>query len=119
MAARLFRQQDGFESALAGLEGVREAIRHRVSAIRQAPSLPYRFVIVSSVLELDGTARETSRSEPVTWELPAAVYWHIVPQRFRDVDRFRVERSTSLEFDGPGSEEIRVYEGVALVWTKP
>jgi hypothetical protein len=115
-AARLFRQQDGFEGALAGLEGVRESIRHKLDATREDEPLQVEM----SVTLADGSPR----GEPTRYTSSAAEVYRGVPVRFRDPSRFTVQRLIRLKW--PGSpipddrpdKEIRVYETAtsALVW---
>jgi hypothetical protein len=117
-AAAAYRNQTGLESALYGLAGVREAIAHRLQAVRLGGTIPYAFVVVSSVLNDDGSGTETGRSEPIEVELPPAQYFRGVPSKYRDPDRYQVARDIQLELNGPGTEAVRVYEGGVVVWAK-
>jgi len=115
-AEEMFRGTEGFEQAIRALQGVREAVGQRLRAVRQAETISYSYVIVSSRLNEDGSVTETGRSEPIEVELSAAAYWRGVPSRYRDATRYRVERDIQLQLDAPGLETITVREGDAIAW---
>ena len=60
------------------------------------------------------------RRGPATFLMPLADYFRGTPRRFHDPDRFRMERTIHLEWNGPGHQDLKVYEleSNALVWAK-
>jgi len=117
-ASEAFRDSGNFEAATRALQGVREAVRHKLDAVRSAETFPWTYVVVSSVLNPDGTSRETGRSGPITAEISASAYWKGVPARFRDPSRYTAWRGITLGLNGPGTEDLKVYEGDVVVWAR-
>jgi hypothetical protein len=115
-AAALFREQQGFESALAGLEGVRDSIRARLTATQRSEQIETSMVVT--------TADGTPRGEPIPYTISLAEHFRGVPARYKDRDRYAIQRVISLKWpnspivDELPDEEIRVYETAtsALVW---
>jgi hypothetical protein len=113
-AEAAFRDAPDFESAARGLSGWREAIAQRLDAVRQPGSVEVSYGFVMP-------GREPLPSEkPRTSKNPLSVYFQDVPRRFRDVDRFQVNRTIHLTWPGtdPLPHEIRVVEKAtgATVW---
>ena len=113
-AERLYREAGDFETAARGLAGWREAIAQRLDAL-PAPDTIDVPVIVGLA---DGTPLDGGGPSAV-WHMTASQYWHGIPQRFRDAERYAVERSIKLVIGSrQRNETIRVREiGTgALAW---
>jgi hypothetical protein len=115
-AAALFREQQGFESALAGLEGVRDSIRARLTATQRSEEIKTSMVVTMA----DGTPC----GDPIPYRISLAEHFRGVPARFKDRNLYAVQRAIDLKWpnspvaDERPDEEIRVYEIAtrALVW---
>jgi hypothetical protein len=111
-----------FDHAVRALQGLREAIRQRLDAVRAPEGVPMHYRVVFT--DEAGKPSESGgplRGEPATFLMPLADYFRGTPKRFHDVDRFTVERTTYLSWIGStGSEELKVRENEtgALVWAK-
>jgi hypothetical protein len=116
-AAAAFRSGSAsFEQSIRALQGVREAVRQRLDA-RAPGDVDTRILVTwpGSDPEAEGT--------PV--RLRADDYWQGIPQKFRDVGRYRAERIVRLRFAAvkreagdPPDQEVRVRETAtgALAW---
>jgi hypothetical protein len=115
-AASMFREVEGFESQLYGLSGVREAIRQRLAATQKTEQIETLMTVTMA----DGTPR----GDPIPYRISLAEHFRGVPARFKDRDRYDVQRVINLKWpnspiaDERPDEEIRVYEIAtsALVW---
>lgn len=113
-AAQLYRRVGGFENEFRGLAGHREAIRLRLGTVR-APGVIDVPVVVTMV---DGTPVS---GEQASWRVGLEQYFQGVPARYRDADRFTVQRKVELRWlGGSWKQELSVYEieTGALVWAK-
>jgi hypothetical protein len=116
-AEALYRRVGGFENELRGLAGHRQAIAHRLEAVRAGGSISVPVEITlpgGRPLPLPGEAR------PATWKLTREQYFSGVPSRFRN-DRFAVKRLVKLQWPSSGGEpagEVEVYDLATggLVW---
>jgi hypothetical protein len=81
-----------FENELRGLAGHREAIRHRLVAVKTIGwiEVPVKVLANGRPLPL-----LRSDSKPGVFRLTPEQYWRGVPSRFRDVHRFMGSRCTS------------------------
>ena len=107
----LYRGQSRFEESVRALQGVREAIRQRLDAVRTAGVIATSIRVANAGQEpKDGASVEMSLDQ----------YFRGVPQRFRNPDGYVVERTLRLRFgSGPADEEVNVYDASgALVWAK-
>jgi hypothetical protein len=114
-AEAAFRDAPDFETAARALSGWREALHQRLDAQPKAHAIEAPVVVTHA----DGTPIDPPGGGTVTWPIDPKVYWHSIPQRFRDRDRFHVSRTITLSLGAPVPEAVNVYdrEGV-LVWTK-
>jgi hypothetical protein len=113
-AMEAYKTAPDFETAARALSGWREAIVQRLEATREA-EIETEYVLCYS----DGSPIEGPMVGDGVMRVrgSAADYWRGVPRKYRDASRFRVWRAINLSFDEHGgSEELRVYEGDALVW---
>lgn len=100
-AAKLYRRVGGFENELRGLAGHREAIRLRLEAVKTGGTIDVPIVVTTS----DGKPLPSPGSKPGTWRLTTEQYFTGVPTRFRDPDRFAVQRCVKVNgrpLDGNG-----------------
>ena len=112
-ASAAFRDEEGFEQAVRALQGVREAMRQRLDAVRSAEQIEVPFEVVWG----DGTSVH-GRAAAMPMKLSVANYWKGIATRFRDVDRFTVKRVIQLGWPPEtATETIEVREGSALAWT--
>jgi hypothetical protein len=126
VAAEIYRSLDGFDSELAALAGHREAIAQRLKATQAAPG-DYVEVVGNPKFyftNLDGsTGPEMPDYDPDrparSYRVPAERYWAGVPHRFRDLQRYRLERLVKLSFEHQNAgQDVKVYdwETGVLVW---
>jgi hypothetical protein len=94
------------------LQGVREAIRQRLDALKVPEGVQTHFVTSFNDEE------PSAPGKPFTMSLER--YFAGIPKRFRDTTRYSVQRTIHLSWseDVPGHESVKVYEGDALVWAK-
>jgi transposase-like protein len=112
-ASAAFRDEEGFEQAVRALQGVREAVRQRLDAVRLAETIELPIEVVWS----DGTSVH-GRPAIAPMKLSAADYWKGIPTRYRDADRFTVKRVIQLGWPPEvATETIEIREGSALAWT--
>ena len=111
-AASMFREVDGFESQLYGLSGVREAIRQRLAATQKTEQIETLMTVTMA----DGAPC----GDPVPYKISLAEHFRGVPARLHDPNRFRLERTISLEWGGPGRQDLTVRDvgSDALVWSQ-
>jgi hypothetical protein len=107
---------ESFEHAIRGLQGLREAIRQRMDAIQADETIETRYVV--QFYTPAGSVGQASPGKP--FKMSAALYFADTPARYHDFARFRVERTIHLEWNGPGRQDLKVYEvgSDALVWAK-
>jgi hypothetical protein len=115
-AMAAFKAAPDFETAARGLSGLREAIAHRLDAVEGADALQTRLAVTRWPGSEPG--------EGVPLAMSSSSYWAQVPARFRDPDRYLVERVVKLSFAVVGRGEpadiaVKVREAAtgALVWT--
>ena len=118
-AEEAYRDQATFEEAVRGLQGVREAIRQRLDAVRVPDMIEVPVKISFYTAGEEPSADDDS--EPGTpWPMMAETYFRGIPERFRDLERYVVKRTIRMSWHGTGplSEDIKVYEvGTnALAW---
>jgi hypothetical protein len=110
-AQAAYRDAPDFETAARALSGWREALLARLEAVRSPGSVavPIRMALADGEPLGDGGP----------WQAPAEVYWRGVPRRFRDPERFAVQRILALRFGEASTESVQVYERAsgALAWT--
>jgi hypothetical protein len=103
-----------FETQARALSGWREAILHRLEAVRAPNAVETRLQVTTSDGEPLG--------EGASVAIAPSDYWQGVPSRFRDVDRFTVERTIKLAFGivargAPADVDVRVRDAAgALVF---
>jgi hypothetical protein len=119
-AEAAFRDAPDFETAARALSGWRESILQRLDAVSAPEGIPMQFRSVFTDEEGNLSEPAAPRHEPATFLMPLANYFRRTPRRFHDPDRFRVERTIHLEWNGPGHQGLKVYEvgSNALVWAK-
>jgi hypothetical protein len=119
-AEAAFRDAPDFETAARALSGWREAILQRLDAVKAPEGIPMQFRLVFTDEEGNVSEPAAPRREPATFLMPLADYFRRTPRRFHDPDRFRVERTIHLEWNGTGHQDLKVYEvgSNALVWAK-
>jgi hypothetical protein len=116
MAAALFREQQGFESALAGLEGVRDSIRARLTATQRLEEVKTSMTVAMA----DGAPT----GDPIPYTISLAEHFRGVPAGYKVRNLYAVQRVIRLKWpnspiaDERPDEEIRVDEIAtnALVW---
>jgi hypothetical protein len=120
-AETAYRDAGDFETAARGLSGWREAILQRLDAA-DAPGM---IEIPMKLALADGTPLP---GESI-WPMKPEQYWSGVPKRYRDLERFMVQRVLHLRWadvpdrpDRPrgADEDLKVYnrESGALVWAR-
>jgi hypothetical protein len=98
-ASVTFRASSTFDNQTRALQGLREAIRHRLDAVPAPDAITVLWVATLA----DGTPLEGTLAGPtVEVATSPADYWHRVPSRFRDLERYVVNRSIALAFVGGG-----------------
>lgn len=115
-AAALFREQQGFESALAGLEGVRDSIRARLTATQRSEEVKTSMTVAMA----DGAPT----GDPIPYTISLAEHFRGVPAGYKVRNLYAVQRVIRLKWpnspiaDERPDEEIRVDEIAtnALVW---
>jgi hypothetical protein len=119
-AEAAFRDAPDFETAARALSGWRESILQRLDAVSAPEGIPMQFRLVFTDEEGNLSEPAAPRREPATFLMPLADYFRRTPRRFHDPDRFRVERTIHLEWNGPGHQDLKVYEvgSDALVWAR-
>jgi hypothetical protein len=119
-AEAAFRDAPDFETAARALSGWRESILQRLDAVSTPEGIPMQYRLVFTDEEGNLSEPAAPRREPPTFLMPLADYFRGTPRRFHDPDRFRVERTIHLEWNGPGRQDLKVYEvgSDALVWAK-
>jgi hypothetical protein len=120
-AETAFRDAPDFETAARALSGWRESILQRMNAVTAPEGIPTQYRLVFTDEEGNPAESPAPRGEPTTFLMPLAGYFRGTPRRFHDPDRFRVERTIHLEWNGPGRQDLKVYEvgSDALVWAMP
>ena len=117
-AEEAFRDRgESFEGAIRALQGVREAIRQKISAINADETIETSYSL--SFEGPDGRVVPGPPGKP--FKMPVTQFFADVPKRFQDVARFRVARTIYLGFPpDPGHQDLKVYEvgSNALVWAK-
>jgi len=101
-----------FETEARALSGLREAIVQRLDAQPKAQALEVSVVVTDAGGKYLGSGR--------TFQLDPVAYWQGVPQRYRNPNRFIVQRTIALGFP-PAVErtKLKVYEaGGGLIWAK-
>jgi hypothetical protein len=106
-AEEAFRGTEGFEQAVRSLQGIREALAHKLAAARVAEHID---------VALSVTGLGLPAAEPQMIRLTAREHFRDVPRRFRDA-RYGVSRIVTLALDGKMTEVIEVREGTTLAWT--
>lgn len=120
-AEAAYRDQRGIESALYGLAGVREAIRQRIVAARGAQGVETVLELIGGKVMGQADSELRSLGFSSTFSESLEVYFAGIPQRYRDVDRFKVRRTIQMAFHPRDAvEEIQVFEVASggLVWVK-
>jgi transposase-like protein len=117
-AEEAFRDRgESFEGAIRALQGVREAIRQKISAIKADETIE-----TSYSLSFEGPDGRVVPGPPgKAFKMPVAQFFADVPKRFHDLARFRVARTMYLGFPpDPGHQDLKVYEvgSNELVWAK-
>jgi hypothetical protein len=107
----------GFEVATRALQGVREAIRQRMQIVRVDGEIETSMSVAFT--GLDGKVVPGEPGRPFKQSL--SVYFEGVPKQYRDLDKYRVQRTIHLGWQPEdGHEDVKVYDvsSRALVWTK-
>jgi hypothetical protein len=123
-AEAAFRDAPDFETAARALSGWRESILQRLDAAKAPEGVPMQFQLVftdeEGNLSVVPDRDHRPRREPATFLMPLADYFRGTPRRFHDSDRFRVERTIHLAWNGPGREDLKIREVATggLVWAK-
>jgi len=110
-AEAAYRDSPDFETQARALSGWRESLHRRLDAVRVVGT-------ISTPIQIAFAGQE-SESPPIA--MSPDRYSAGVPRRFRDLDRYRVERTLRLAFGKTtADEEIKVYETAtgAVVWVK-
>jgi hypothetical protein len=115
-AEAMFRDVQGFETSLYALAGVREAVNQRIRAAGAPETVETSYSL--SFVGPDGRVVPGPPGKP--FRMSAKQYFADVPARFHDPERFRVERTIHLEWNGPGRQDLKVRDvgSDALVWSK-
>jgi len=119
-AEAAFRDAPDFETAARALSGWRESILQRLNAVSAPEGIPMQFRLAFTDEEGNLSEPAAPRREPATFLMPLADYFRGTPRRFHDPERFRVERTIHLAWNGPGRQDLKVraVESNALVWSK-
>lgn len=109
-AEAAYRNASDFETAARALSGWREALHRRLDAMRIPETIEVPVHVTYPGAEPQG--------DPATVKMRVDTYFSGVPMRFRDPDRFTVDRTLRLRFGtGPADEVIKMYDASgALVW---
>ncbi len=110
----------GFEATVRALQGLREAIRQRIDAVKapqdiEAPMIVLHFTVPGE----DDPPTDADRHSH--WAMTLDEYFRGVPIQYHDAGRYVVKRRIPLTFHGtePLPQEVKVYEiDGGLVWTK-
>jgi hypothetical protein len=110
-AMAAYRDAGDFETSARALSGWREAITQRLGA-RQPEAISTGLLVTLSGGEPLG--------EPAPMTMSAERYWAGVPTRYRDLERFQVERTIKLHLRRRAPpEEIKVRDMAgAVVWAR-
>jgi hypothetical protein len=123
-AEAAFRDAPDFETAARALSGWRESILQRLDAVKVPEGIPMQFQVVftdeEGNLSVVPDRNNRPRREPATFLMPLADYFRGTPRRLHDPEHFRVERTIHLEWNGPGHQDLKVYDvgSNAVVWAK-
>jgi hypothetical protein len=119
-AEAAYRDARDFETAARALSGWREALMQRLDAVRVPEGIRTQYHLVFTDEKGNPSKAPAPRREPATFTMPLEDYFQGVPKRFRDLTRYRVERTIHLEWNGPGHQDLKVRDvgSNALVWSK-
>lgn len=115
-AEAAYRNAGDFETSARALSGWREALHQRIDAARAPDAIEVPIVVTLGGKALPG--------DPSVATFRPDDYFRGVPQRFRDTERFVVQRTVQLRFgqapshDAGGKLEVRDRANGALVWAR-
>jgi len=108
----------GFEATVRALQGLREALRQRLDAVKPK-DVDVRIVVTFT--GPDGAELPPTEADRYSaWTMTLEEYFRGTPARFHDADTFIVRRVIPLSFHGKGAlpEEVNVFEiDGGPVWT--
>jgi hypothetical protein len=111
-AERAYRDAPDFETAARAPSGWREAVSQRLTA----PERPDQFKVPMVI-----TTAESSQVRETTVQMSPQAYWNGVPARFRNADRYVVERTIALQLQKTAPQvevTVRRTDADVVVWKR-